>query len=222
VLRTLAKEPERRYQRAAEVKTAIESLDDEPQQAETPPARPTRKRGPLRGAVAAAGALAEGAAALASDAVSMVEEQLNGASPPSRAAGGRDGPTRVVEIRRPRGVTLSASYCIFWFVLVVPSMGTSQQVAEPRFPFEVLAIPAIAVAFGLWRLRRWGRIGAIVLAGIGCFFYFPAGFLLSAPVAVYLLRKDVRRVFDLGVGPATLDEEEATRLAKLVRERPKR
>ncbi len=73
----------------------------------------------------------------------------------------------------------------------------------------------IVTAIGLLRLRSWARPHAIALAAVGLLF-FPAGTILSIPVLVYLLRRDVARIFELGEGPADLTAAEARSLAGIL------
>ena len=76
-------------------------------------------------------------------------------------------------------------------------------------------------AVGVLRLRSWSRTHAIVLAAIGLFF-FPAGTIMSIFVLAYLLRSDVKRLFELGEGPATLKEAEAQRMERTMGREPER
>ena len=72
----------------------------------------------------------------------------------------------------------------------------------------IVLIWAVLTGFGLLRLRRWARISAIILA-IPSLATFPVGTVLSILILVYLLKREVARLFQLGEGPATLSEAEA-------------
>ena len=87
----------------------------------------------------------------------------------------------------------------------------------PLFGTWTLAIAGVVVAIGLFRIRKWARIGAVVLAFFGCFLLFPVGLVFSVPVIAYMMRKDIQRLFELGEGPVTVTEDEAAALGKWVR-----
>jgi hypothetical protein len=76
-----------------------------------------------------------------------------------------------------------------------------------------IAIWSLLVGVGLLRLRCWARTNALVIAGIGLLL-FPVGTILSILVLGYLLRGEVRRIFELGEGPATVSLDEARRLER--------
>jgi hypothetical protein len=75
---------------------------------------------------------------------------------------------------------------------------------------------AIAASIGLLRLRKWSRISAIILAFFGLA-SGGIGMIVSIFILAYLFRKNVKRLFELGEGPATVSEEEARRLEKRYR-----
>ena len=72
----------------------------------------------------------------------------------------------------------------------------------------VVLIWSVLTGFGLLRLRRWARISAIILA-IPSLATFPVGTVVSILILVYLLKRDVARLFELGEGTKTLSEAEA-------------
>ena len=183
VLRALEKEPRRRYQHASEVKTDVESIERggpvaaaaEPVR-ETPPSPPSGGAGPGP-AKGTAGTPAEGAAA---------------------------------EVHRPKGVTLIALYAFVnailalvgvQFVTLGPLSG--HVVENEPFLRVLLAGWSFVTCVGLLSLRRWGRISALVLAALGLFLV-PAGTIFSIVILLYLLRADIRKIFEQGRGPAVL------------------
>jgi hypothetical protein len=76
---------------------------------------------------------------------------------------------------------------------------------------------SVITGIGLLRLRRWARPSAIGLAFAGMTLFFPLGLMLSIGVLSYLFRADVARVFELGEGHVEVSEEEARRLARILR-----
>jgi hypothetical protein len=91
----------------------------------------------------------------------------------------------------------------------------------------VLPVWHTIVGFGIFRLRNWARFHLIVLAVLE----LPSGLLplaswvfvlllpltiASVAVLVYLFRPSVARLFQLGLGPATLREQEAEELERLM------
>jgi hypothetical protein len=136
-----------------------------------------------------------------------------------------------VNIRRPLGVTLVAIYCflVAIFGLTLPlaglygSHGVLPGASFVSLPFTssfflwpgrmggmswIVLIWSVLTGFGLLRLRRWARISAIILA-IPSLATFPVGTVVSILILVYLLKRDVARIFELGEGPVTLSEAEA-------------
>jgi hypothetical protein len=80
------------------------------------------------------------------------------------------------------------------------------QMADSRTGFDILhtgiAAFAMAVAYGLWRRREWGRVFAITLAAIVLFYSVGVKFLLT-----FLAPATVRTTFDwssLGVGALSI------------------
>ncbi|MCP3982702.1 MAG: serine/threonine protein kinase [bacterium] len=94
-------------------------------------------------------------------------------------------------------------------------MGRGAWVGAPRISWIMTAWYVLTMV-GLVRLKTWGRVSAIVLTVLGLFAYVPVGTVLSILALIYLLRKDVVRVFELGEGPAELDVEEADRIERMM------
>ena len=51
--------------------------------------------------------------------------------------------------------------------------------------FVAMALVALSAAYGIWRMRDWGRVLAIGLAALGLLFTLPALLLLHAALSVY-------------------------------------
>jgi tRNA A-37 threonylcarbamoyl transferase component Bud32 len=214
VLRTLEKEPSRRYQHASEIKREVTSLS---------------------GAAVVTPADASGDP-------SCCDEAL-GAVPGTRRSRAREpeptpGTTRTVEIQRPKGVTWVAVYCFFAaaYLFSVPSLshllnvgdralmmsGEWGRLAAPlRMGFSglwaslmwALALWHLFTGLGLLRLRTWARTHALVLGFLGLFAW-PVATLFAIAVLAYLWRADLEQIFELGEGPATLTEREARRVER--------
>ena len=82
----------------------------------------------------------------------------------------------------------------------------------------VILVWSVLTGFGLLRLRRWARISAIILA-IPSLGTFPVGTVLSILILVYLLKRDVARLFKLGEGTVTLSEAEALQMETVMGDR---
>jgi tRNA A-37 threonylcarbamoyl transferase component Bud32 len=261
VLRTLEKEPELRYQQASDVKSDVQSLDEDGGKvAATSPGESIGRNfgrsigetiggfaSECREAVLGAVETARPSPAPGSPAPPAAgPTPPQGTPPPSAAAepaaaaaatatatGDQTGP-RTVDIRRPLGVTLVAIYCfliaIFGVTLPLAGLFGSHGVwAGSSFfslPFTsgfflwpgrmggmslILLIWSVLTGFGLLRLRRWARISAIILA-IPSLANFPLGTVISILILVYLLKRDVARLFELGEGTVTLSEAEALQM----------
>jgi predicted Ser/Thr protein kinase len=221
VLRTLEKEPERRYQQASEVRTDVSAISADPA---TTGARVARSAPPVAGAAPSATPAAPGPPS----------------PPPGEAAGVPRPGARSVEVRRPKGFTWTAVWSFAMAALyfapgaavamwplgglvaglpsgrdawtLVPGMLVLLIVTMIRW---ALAAWHVAVGIGVLRVRSWARSQAVVLAGLGCLL-FPAGTVISVFALVYLLRRDVGRVFELGEGPAELSEAEAREVERVV------
>ena len=61
--------------------------------------------------------------------------------------------------------------------------------------FMAMSLLNLVVAYGLWILRPWARIGAIALAIVGLMF-MPVGTIVGALTLWYLLKPEVAAVFD--------------------------
>jgi hypothetical protein len=83
----------------------------------------------------------------------------------------------------------------------------------------VLAAWHAVVAFGTLRLKSWARYNMIVLAALELpgLPFLTAG---SVAVLVYLTRRPVVRLFELGRGEVTLPTAEARALERYIRGRP--
>ncbi|MGD8376816.1 MAG: serine/threonine-protein kinase [Acidobacteriota bacterium] len=201
VLRALEKEPQRRYQRAEDVKTDLSSLHVDP------------------GVSPAAG---EGAPRVTPTSIpglrTPTPSPIPGSTAPSAVI------TRTVEIRRPRALTLTALWSFVMAGLYVSLMDGGS--VWPLFGLGlgarliqwILAAWQIAVGIGILRLWSWARPQGIALAALGCLM-FPSGTVLSIPALAYLLRHDVARLFELGEGPAALTEEDARQVERVLRGR---
>jgi len=248
VLRTLEKEPELRYQNASDVKSDVQSLEEN--------GGVTSERSPGesvgRNFGRSVGETIGGFASECRDAVlgavgSVRPSPTSGSmttpasGPPSAtgepaAAAATQEPSgpRTVNIRRPLGVTLVAIYCflVAIFGLTLPlagQFGSHGVWAGSSFislPFTsgfflwpgrmggmgwIILVWSVLTGFGLLRLRRWARISAIILA-IPSLATFPVGTVVSILILVYLLKRDVARLFELGEGSVTLSEAEALRV----------
>ena len=206
VLRTLEKEPDRRYQRVSDIKSEVQAIKGESGAARVePPAVDSRPS-------------AEESSATASVA----------APPPPSDGLAQPSGTRSVQIRRPGGVTAVAVYCFATLFVNGPTIGFLQRVSLLDFasvPGLFLGVPVtiwyVATGLGLLRLRAWSRTSAMILAGFGLLFV-PVGTLFSILVLAYLWRRDITRLFELGEGAVVLDEDEARWLEKAMKGRSKR
>lgn len=211
VLRALAKEPERRYQLASEVKTDVDRV---------------REGAPL----------AAGSPALAEDRGGGPDE----AAAPSTAS---EPETRAINITRPSGVGWVAAYslvlagCLALTASILTMLAESH-LREPleRMSVDLEGIPAGAetlvleglaaflffwalwhtiVALGALRLKSWARYNMIILAVLELP-ALPFVTLGSILVLVYLFRRPVARIFELGSGEATLPSAEASALERFI------
>jgi hypothetical protein len=66
-----------------------------------------------------------------------------------------------------------------------------------------LAIPSLACGWGLLKLRRWARVGAIVLAAI-CLIEFPVGTMFGVYTLWVLFNRNTERLFREAGGPDPL------------------
>ena len=146
--------------------------------------------------------------------------------------------TRTVNVRRPPGVSLVAAYCflVALFVVALPLIwrlrhsGLWPNSLMLPLPYVgdlffwshglvatnwFVLVWSVLTGIGLLRLRPWARISAVLLA-VPSLVSFPVGTVTSILVLVYLLRRDVGRVFELGAGPVTLSEEEARKVAAVM------
>lgn len=127
---------------------------------------------------------------------------------------------------KPLGLALTALFCTFWGVLLLPvgyvtSMATGvrgapQHAGPYGFLCMALGLSMLASAYGLWRRQTWGRTLAIrivlatlpisALGLLGMMFGGRAsaaaavssliGIGLGALVIRYLGREDIRRMFE--------------------------
>jgi hypothetical protein len=191
VLRTLEKEPQRRYQHASEVKTDVEAID------------------------AAAPAAAPASPAAAAAAPPPPPPPPPPAAPPPGAPDGKareEGPQAApgTKPRRPRGVTWVAAYAFVYgasFLFGAPAFGFGflgpdwARHGLPQIVQAVIGIAGIVAGVGLLDMRRWGRKAALVLATFGLL-YFPLWTFASILVIVYLRRAKIQEAFVGPRGPA--------------------
>lgn len=129
-------------------------------------------------------------------------------------------------LHKPLGIALTASFCAFWGLLLLPtgyvtSMATGVRGAPHHaglygFLCMLWGGAMLASAYGLWRMQTWGRplaiavvsvtLPIIALGFIGMLFGGKAsagaavasmlGFGLAAVAVRYLGRDDVRRMYE--------------------------
>ena len=230
VLRTLEKEPERRYQRASEMREAVTALDTVAvvsSPGSSSPGTASPGGGPDAGAAASAPAPPPPPTATP---VPRADTPVSPTTMPGR---------RTIEVRRSHGLTWVAIWSFTMAVLyAVPSSPLFEVGFGPlsifgsgggmwglgRFLIHMtgwcLAAAHVFAGVGVLRLREWSRPLALVLAGLGAV-TLPVGTVLSIWPLIYLLRKDVARLFELGEGPADLADLEASRIEDLMN-RPRR
>jgi hypothetical protein len=119
--------------------------------------------------------------------------------------------------KRPDGVTLIAVYhslvgllflagtlimAVPTFILGILALAEEADVVIPMFAVGLIAIVLmslcllyLAVGYGLWTMRQWGRVAAIALA-ILSLLAFPIGTVLGAIVLWYLLRPEIAARFE--------------------------
>jgi len=238
VLRTLEKEPELRYQQASEVKSDVCSLNDDGGRAAEASAGPNVARDSARRLGTLVGAFARDCREACLDAVTG---QGASAAPAAATRGAATPPaagTRAVNVRRPLGVSLVAAYCflVAFCLASLPliwrlgdfGLGHGSSILSLPYPGDLffwssgpgvsnwfVLVWSVMTGIGLLRLRRWARISAVILA-FPSLASFPVGTVASILVLVYLLRRDVARVFELGRGPVTLSEAEARKVEAVV------
>lgn len=127
---------------------------------------------------------------------------------------------------RPDGVTLTAVWFIVGavfgllgaaaiLIFALPAVlrdtsGSDQYFAVAGVTFGLLMILAlvgldIAAAVGLFRLRPWGRMLAIVLAALGLI-WFPIGTAVGVLIIWYMLNDEAKQAFAI-TSPAAPTEE---------------
>jgi hypothetical protein len=129
-------------------------------------------------------------------------------------------------MKRPDGVTAIAVWffvdaillLLFTCILIaIPTSGAIGEINDPVGEFFVVFFLTCSVIFillfgilsvfagwGLLRIKEWARWLSIVI-GFFSLFAFPAGTIIGALIIWYLLKADVREVFDMaesGVIPA--------------------
>jgi hypothetical protein len=119
-------------------------------------------------------------------------------------------------MKRPDGITIISVYYYFLtalfligacFMIAIPFIvAMAPEDAAEAVPivsivigFGVLVVLAFAaahgvVAWGLWSLKPWARIGAIVLAGLGLL-SFPMGTIIGGVTLWYLFQPEARAAF---------------------------
>jgi hypothetical protein len=122
-------------------------------------------------------------------------------------------------MKRPDGVTAIAVWffvdalllLVFACMLVaIPISGVVEEINDPIGEFWVVfaltcgviyifasGILSVLAGWGLLRLKQWARWLSIVL-GILSLFAFPIGTVIGALIIWYLLKEDVREVFEMG------------------------
>ena len=79
---------------------------------------------------------------------------------------------------RPKAVTRAV--LLFGLVIILNVAGPLLPSSEGEVAFGVVsAVLAIVAAAGLWMLRRWGYIAAVVVAGLNVLLDLPAIFVVS-------------------------------------------
>ena len=122
---------------------------------------------------------------------------------PPRAAGGFSGDGPLPERRRPWPISVVS---IFWGLMgvlaigVVIAMSLAFAPKEPTLAIYILLLGAVfgflslSAAVGLWRLRPWGRILAIVLAALSLPI-IPIGTVVGILLLIYLASPGVRALY---------------------------
>ena len=203
VLHTLEKEPERRYQQVSQVKSDVQSVESH-----APASAPAEPRdttggggGPCKVELGRPGAVT----AIASYFIFVL---------------GLFTPMAWMVFARLTGRSVGWSFPFFldsfnarvWSGFVTPlSFSPFMLSGQTALAFSVAAIVA---GIGLLRLRHWARYLAIVLALMSVTSLFPIGLVGTVLILAYLFRRDVARLFVLGEGPVTLEEEEAAQLER--------
>jgi tRNA A-37 threonylcarbamoyl transferase component Bud32 len=197
VLRALAKEPTRRYQKAREVRDDLEQLDNLETAPPPPPVQPGKRsititRPSIVSWIAAYSFLMAG-----------LLPALAGAASMWFLVGGRGGFAVGPWVGFHGGSTRSG---LILMACLAPLC-------------LIFAVWHLIAGIGMLKLRNWGRFNAIILAIIELpwIFFAPASglMLLLFPVTIisglilfYLFRPIIARIFLLGLGPATVREEE--------------
>jgi tRNA A-37 threonylcarbamoyl transferase component Bud32 len=206
VLRALAKEPTRRYQRAREVTDDLEQID----RPETPPP-PAAPQPGKRTITITRPSIVSWIAAYSFMMAGLLPALVGAASMwfllGARGSGSIIGPWIGFHGGSPRaGLLLLGGLGPLCFIL---------------------AIWHLIAGIGVLKLRNWGRFNMIILAAIELpwLFFAPASALMLAlfPITIisglilfYLFRPTIARIFQLGPGPATLKEEEAEEIERVL------
>ena len=205
VLRALAKEPTRRYQRAREVTDDLEQIDT----LEASPPPPTSRPG-MRTVTITRPAIVSWIAAYSFLMAALLPALAGAVSLFIMLGVGGFGPSR----------------------LLIGSLGDSYHPAAVLCFFLAPLLLALAVwhgiaGFGALKLRSWGRFNIIILAFIElpCFLLASLSWLLlallpvtilSALILFYLFRPAIARIFVLGIGPASLPANEADAIERVL------
>lgn len=138
-------------------------------------------------------------------------------------------PAAAVKLERPAAVSLLAALklvlaglwlllSVAWFFLArSPNAGPGVAPAYAGFATLalVMGITCAFCAYGLWRLRPFGRFLQIVLSFLGLL-AFPLGTIISALILVYMFRPGIKVLFS-GRAADAIGREESEHLQALAR-----